>query len=85
MASWTDELPSALNDSADLFCLDGRTITRCNDPVKISNRPGRGAVVCDEARNQMQMQMLCALTEGNGINPITTGQFLNKTTGISNG
>ena len=33
----------------------------------------------------MQMQMLCALAEGNGIHPITAGEVLNKNTGITNG
>ena len=33
----------------------------------------------------MQMQMLCALTEGDGIHPITTCELLNKATGIAYG
>ena len=63
MASLTQKIPNRCTVSRWL-------VTAFHMAIEIRNRPRRGTPIGGMAGDEMQMQMSCPLTEGDGVNAI---------------
>ena len=76
--------PGLLHQQLDRFRRGSSTFTLFNGPIVIGNGPCGCFCILDESGNQMQVQVLSTFTEGNRIDPITSGERLHKRTGVAN-
>ena len=68
-----------------LRCRSSLFLAPLYSPVVVCHQPGTRGRIIRKSRNQVKVQMGSPFTEGNRINPITTGDLLHEPAGIAHG